>query len=298
MNVTEIIHRAGGVADRASLVALTSRQAVDRALREGEIVRDGHGRYAVPVADEALRAANALNGVVSHRSAALRHGWELKTVPRMPDVMVPGNRKVTEERRRGVALHRGRLGADDVVGRLTSRARTLVDCMRSLPFDEALTVADSALRRGSISGPRLVALAATVRGTGAPQCRRVAQEATARAANPFESVLRAIALEVPGLDVVPQVEITARSFSVQPDLVDVRRRIVLEADSFAWHGDRASLRWDAQRYNNLVVRGWLVLRFAWEDVMHDADYVRRTLDAIADLVDGRTRSPGRRPKAA
>ena len=298
MNLIEIMFRAGGVADRAALVALTSRQAVDGALRAGEIVRDGHGRYAVPVADEALRAANALNGVVSHRSAALRHGWELKTVPRQPDVTVPKNRKVTEERRENVALHRGRLGPDEVTGRLTSCARTLVDCMRSLPFDEALAVADSALRRGSISGAGLVALAATVRGTGAPQCRRVAAAATALAANPFESVLRAIALDVPGLDVVPQVEIRARNFSVQPDLVDVRRRIVLEADSFAWHGDRASLRWDTQRYNNLVIRGWLVLRFAWEDVMHDADYVRRTLTAIAELVDGRTSSPGSKPKAA
>jgi Protein of unknown function (DUF559) len=65
---------------------------------------------------------------------------------------------------------------------------------------------------------------------------------------------------------------------------EVVRRIVLEADSFAWHGDRSALRWDARRYDNLVVRGWLVLRFAWEDVMHDQDYVRHTLQAISALV--------------
>ena len=102
-----------------------------------------------------------------------------------------------------------------------------------------------------------------------------------------EPSLRAVALDVPGLDVVPQYPIYDRDFSVQPDLVDPRRRIVLEADSFAWHGDRPSLRWDAQRYNNLVVRGWLALRFAWEDVMHDPDYVRRTLTRLAALVDPR-----------
>jgi very-short-patch-repair endonuclease len=68
-------------------------------------------------------------------------------------------------------------------------------------------------------------------------------------------------------------------------LVDVRRRLVLEADSFARHGSRQALRWDAQRYHNLVVRVWLVLRFAWEDVMHDQDYVRRTLHAVSELVD-------------
>ncbi len=286
-DIIGILYRAGGVADRATLIRLTSRATVDRALREGTIVRDGHGRYAVPVADEAFRAANALNGVVSHASAALRHGWEVKTVPRAPDVMVPKNRKVAPGRRVGVTLHRGELRPEEVEGRLTSRPRTLLDCLRSLPFDEALAIADSALRHGSIANPQLVALAETARGTGAPQCRRVAALADGRAANPFESVLRAIAVDVPGLDVVPQLPVTAPSFSVRPDLVDERRRVVLEADSFAWHGDRAALRWDAQRYNNLVVRGWLVLRFAWEDVMHDPDYVRRTLSAVAALVDQR-----------
>ncbi len=56
-------------------------------------------------------------------------------------------------------------------------------------------------------------------------------------------------------------------FLGRPDLVDERLGIILEADSFAWHGSRAALRRDAKRYDEFVVRGWLVLRFAWEDVM-------------------------------
>jgi very-short-patch-repair endonuclease len=32
------------------------------------------------------------------------------------------------------------------------------------------------------------------------------------------------------------------------------------------------------RYNALGLRGWLVLRFAWEQVMHDPEYVRESLD--------------------
>lgn len=296
MDVVEILERAGGIADRASLIARTSRSEVDRALGNGAVVRDGHGRYALPVADAARRAANALDGVVSHRSAALLHGWELKTTPREPDVLVPKNRKVAAWRREGIALHRGPSG--QCVRRVTSQERTVVDCMRALPFDEALAVADSALRHGSFTPAELIALAADARGPGAARCRRVAGLADGRSANPFESVLRAIALDVPGLDVRPQVEITGRGFSVRPDLVDVERHLVLEADSFAWHGDRASLRWDAQRYNNLVVRGWLVLRFAWEDVMHDPEYVRRTLRAVAALVGRRTNSSASEHPAA
>jgi hypothetical protein len=115
-------------------------------------------------------------------------------------------------------------------------------------------VAGSALRRGSISTSGLVDLAATVPGTGAPQCRRVAAEADARAANPFESVLRAIAVGVAGLEVVPQAEIKALSFSVQPDLVDVRRRIALEADSFAWHDRPARARCGSEAATERVRR--------------------------------------------
>lgn len=288
MNVSEHLNLLGGVAARAALVELTSRAEVDRALRSGEIVSDGRGRYAAPVADRSLRAASALTGVVSHRSAALHWGWELKTVPAEPDVTVPRNRKLAERRRRGLNVHWANLEEAEVTrDRVTSRNRTLADCLRSLPLDEALTVADSALRHEAVTKPELLDLASTVSGQGAPQARRVAAEASGLAANPFESVLRAIALDVPGLSASPQVEISGRNFSVRPDLVDVDRRVVLEADSFAWHGDRQSLREDARRYNNLVARGWTVLRFAWEDVMFDPGYVRRMLLAVAVLVERR-----------
>ncbi|MGZ4450486.1 MAG: DUF559 domain-containing protein [Nocardioides sp.] len=286
MDVAEHLTRLGGVAGRATLVSLTSRTAVDRALADGTVVRDARGRYALPVADEALRAASALAGVVSHRSAALRWGWELKTVPRLPDVTVPRKRRVQTAHRDRVSLHYADLEPAEVRRLATSPRRTLTDCLRSLPFDEALAVADSALRHGSVDPSLLGEVAASVVGPGAPQARRVAAVASGLAANPFESVLRAIALDVPGLTVVPQVPIRTRGFSVQPDLVDEVRRVVLEADSFAWHGSRSALRDDARRYNNLVARGWTVLRFAWEDVMHDPAYVRRVLAAVAARADG------------
>jgi hypothetical protein len=69
----------------------------------------------------------------------------------------------------------------------------------------------------------------------------VVELATPDAANPFESVLRGICLEVPGLVVRPQLLILTPRSSARPDLVDEDLRIVLEADSFAWHGDRAAL---------------------------------------------------------
>ncbi|MEP7092255.1 MAG: hypothetical protein ABI776_19285 [Nocardioidaceae bacterium] len=91
----------------------------------------------------------------------------------------------------------------DRQGLVTTPRRTLVDGLLDLPFDEALAVADSALRHESLDEEKLREVAAAVRALGAAACRRVAAQASGRAANPFESVLRAIGVDVPGLDLVP-----------------------------------------------------------------------------------------------
>ena len=292
MEVAELVDALGGVAARGALVAASSRAAVDAALRSGVVVAVGHGRYASPAVDEARCAAHALSGVLSLTSAALHHGWAVKSVPGRPHVTVPRRRKVSAERRRGVQLHYRDLAPDEIVdGIATNPVATLTDCLRSLPFDEALAVADSALREGELTALRLAVGA--VRGPGRVQARRIGRLATADAANPFESVLRSIAVDVPGLSVVAQALITSTTPWCRPDLVDRDLRVVLEADSFEWHGDRGALARDARRYNLLVADGWRVLRFSWEDVMFDPAYVRRVLVDVVGLV-GRPadRSPG------
>lgn len=205
MNLQQHLHRLGGVTDRSTLVRLTSRAEVDRALRAGDIVRDGRGRHALPTANEGLRAASALSGIASHESAAAYWGWEMKHLPRRPVVTVPRNRKVSADRRESVNVRWGALRTDEIAdGLVTVRGRTLIDCARTLPFDEALAIADSALRHRSITGGRLLALAEQAAGPGRVNCLRVAREADGKAANPFESVLRAIALNIPGLNLKPQ----------------------------------------------------------------------------------------------
>lgn len=282
MTVAEELARLGGVSTRASLLRRAPRAEVDAALRSGEVVRLARGRYALPTADEARAAAHALNGVLRLTSAALHWGWAVKRPPDRPQVVVPRGRVVTPERARRVELRRLDLGPDDVVDGVTSRERTLVDCLRHLPYDEALAVADSALREGH-SPARLRASVRDARGPHAVHMRQVAARASPDAANPFESVLRAIALGVPGLEVRPQVSLRVpapgggTSFLGRADLVEERLGIVLEADSFAWHGDRAALRADARRYNAFAAHGWLVLRFSWEDVMFEQERVRATL---------------------
>ena len=278
MLVSEALTLLGGVATRERLVELTSRAEVDAAVGSGTVTVLARGRYASGGVGVARREAHRLTGTVGLLSAALHHGWPVKTEPAAPQVIVPRGRKLTATQRQGVEARWLDLGPDDVVDGVTSVDRTLVDCGRFLPGDEGLCVFDSALRTG-YSHRALVALMRDVRGPGARRMRRLAARATAKAANPFETCTRWIADEVPGLSVRPQVPLYADSFLGRPDLVDVDLRIIVEADSFEWHGGRAELARDARRYNRMVVHGWLVLRFAWEDVMFDPDYVREVLVA-------------------
>lgn len=283
MNLVQKLHRIGGVATRAHLIELSSEAEFRRAVAGGAISRDSHGRYSLPIATDALRAANRLTGVVSHRSAALHWGWEVKFVPEQPDVTVRRKRHLSPAQREGVAVHWADLSPAEVVQKVTTRDRTLIDCMRSLPFDEALAIADSALRHRAVTKRHLVDLADSITGPGARQARRVARAATHLAANPFESVLRAIALDVRGLGVEPQVVIADDEGQGRPDLVDEVRRLVIEAESHSWHSRRGALRRDCRRYTKLVLLGWRVLRFAWEDVMFHQDYVRACLEAAVAL---------------
>lgn len=230
----------------------------------------------------AIAAAEQLRGVVSGLSAALVWGWSVKHVPLRPEVTIPRSRRIRRSIARGVVVRRLDIPACDVDGVVTTRLRTVIDCSRKLPFDEALCVADSALRLG-VGREELVAAADRTFGPGAGSVRRVAHLAHQGAANAFESCLRAIAIQVDGLEVEPQVRIAEPDFLGRVDLADRRLRIIIEADSFEFHGTRRALVEDAGRYNRFVAAGWIVLRFTWEDVMLHPEVVHEALSgAVAD----------------
>ncbi|MFT4009282.1 MAG: DUF559 domain-containing protein [Nocardioidaceae bacterium] len=278
----EALQRLGGVADRQTLLCATTISSLRGALARGEIVKAGHRGFALPSAQRGLRAAQQLSGVASHESAASYHGWEIKSEPERPNVIVPRKRNVPFRARRGVQVRYRDLDEHEHGGLVTGKARTVIDCARDLPFDRALSVADSALRHEDVIQDELVELALALPNRGRARALRVIEAADGRAANPFESCLRAIALDVPGLCVEPQLVIEQDGFRGRPDLVDVTLRIVIEADSYEFHSSRADLHRDIRRYTALVVRGWTVVRFTWEDVMFDPDYVRACLVSLVE----------------
>ena len=283
MDPARALDRLGGAARTSQLRKMTTRARIRRAERRGDIIRLARGRYALPTAQEGAQAAARLSAVLARRSAAAHWGWELKIQPPVPELIVPRNRNVPAERRRGVDVTWADLRPDEVDGIATTRERTLVDCMRFLPFDEALAVADSALRHGDATTALLTWLAHQVTGKGAAQARRVAAAASGLAANPFESALRAITENIKGLRVEPQVRLQLDGQWMRPDLMDARLGLIIEAESFEWHGKRRALERDCVRYNAFARAGYVVLRFSWEQVMFEPAYVER---CIRDVLAG------------
>lgn len=234
------------------------------------VVRVRRGAYALPDADAARTATVRLGGVLSCTSAA-----RLLGLPVLFDtglhVTVP--RSWGHATASGVRVHRRDLRSDEHDGVCTSLLRTVLDCARELPLREALVVCDAALRAGlSPEGLRCAADAA--RGRGSTALRRVASLADGRAESPIESCLRLLAGELGR--VRPQVWIDGVG---RVDLL-LDGWLVLEADGFEFHATRAHYREDRRRANALAERGYVLLRFTYEDVVHRPGAVVETLVAV------------------
>jgi len=273
MDVVEAIRREGGVTRASTLLAYVCRRDIQVALRDGRIVRLRRGWFALPDAD-ARAAAATVGGVLALLSAARYWGWKVKTEPSRPQVFVERGHNVPADRRERVEVRWAAVGHDND-GVATSRVRTVIDCARLLPFDEALAVADSALRSKTVTRTELLRAANRSPRTGRRRAIEVIELADARAANPFESVLRAIVMQIEA-DFVPQQWVGAIG---RPDLIDREHKIILEADSFGYHSSRQALKRDIERYNAFVLEGWIVLRFSWEHVMSDPEYVLNCVHA-------------------
>jgi hypothetical protein len=181
--------------------------------------RGGHRREASivgvnPSPHEQEALANAVHwgrqlpadAVLSHEAAALLHGFPLYRVPT----------RLTVTRSRGRAagtcdlkVLRAQLRPRDVTAvagvPVTSPARTVVDLGRSLPFREALVVADGALRAGARRQDLHDVLRHQCNWPRVPKAMRVVRHGDGRAESALESVTRSrfveLSLPMPELQV-------------------------------------------------------------------------------------------------
>lgn len=232
--------------------------------------RQRKGRHRRTV-DELADLLALTRGVAGGPTAAVLHGLDVDQ-PVVAHILVPrsGNRPRPE----GCRLHRVDLRADEVMVRdglaLTTPVRTLLDCARWLPVGPAVATADSALRRRVVTRPQLeCAAAALPRSRPASAARRVAALADGRSESVLESLARVLLDEAGLPPPLPQFRVRDQ-WGVELARVNFawpEARVVLEVDGFAYHSSRRDVRRDRSRANDLVLLGWRVLRFGWEEVV-------------------------------
>jgi hypothetical protein len=273
---------------------------VRRLVRAGRLTPLRRGVYVEgPVPDDILaRHVLQIGGlsddaVVSHVSAAVLHGLRIWAVP-LDRV------HVTRARRNGgrcgalVHVHTAPLDPAEIVtigGRLvTSLARTVADLARSLPFEQAVALADSAMfhkRKDPVDRADLVeALARAPRWPGNPAARRAIAFANGLSESVGESRSR-IAIAAAGLPPpVLQWEVRAAGAGARIGRVDFgwpELRVVGEFDGLVKYGRTLrpdqdpvevlvaeKLREDALRAEDLGVTRWI-----WSDLPRFAPIAAR-----------------------
>lgn len=305
--VIAVLEQAGGLAERSDIVAAVSVGALRSAVDAGVVVRVGRGLYGPAPAglpwdsgearvrswtrwddgpSEAERVvlarrhalARSVRGALTLRCAAAHHGWMILREPAAVEVAVPRSRRLP--RRQDMwACHRD-LHRDELTDAVTAPLRTVLDAAAVLLWPESLAIADSALRAGHVGEQELVEAGRRYSGRGAAAVRRVCLAADGGAANPFESLVRSIAGDVPEVALATQVVIEEGSFEARVDLANERLRIVVEAESREFHAG-AAFDDDCVRYDELVARDWLVLRVPFTAALRRPEWVAEMLRATA-----------------
>ncbi|MFI5624040.1 endonuclease domain-containing protein [Nocardioides sp. NPDC051685] len=274
MDAVEALEQLGGIAGAADIVTLSSRRRLRTAVSNKAIVHVDRDRYALPVTDLGRRLAVEHNLHLTHLSAALHHGWEVRTSPSLPHLLLPSGQERPTSKARFWTYDARR---EELDGWATGPLLTVMLCARDLPFAAALTVADSALRHEAMAHEDLVAASDAWCGGNKDQVEKVAVHANGLAANAFESGLRAITAAA-GVEFIPQYEVRVGALTVHPDLVDPINGIIIEADSWGFHADKEAHDRDCQRYTMLTSDGWIVLRFTYDQVMFQPEYVLRCIE--------------------
>lgn len=145
-----------------------SRQLIRALIRSGDLVQMRRGAYATKSAVEwagtdvtrchVLRVQATVvsvgkRAVASHQSAAILHHLDLLKSPpaNVVTLTLPPDKPWNRARHADVVFHAAELTEENITKlhnvRVTTAARTVIDLARTLPFTDAVVVADSALQK-------------------------------------------------------------------------------------------------------------------------------------------------------
>ncbi len=259
-----------------------------RARRQGKLRRVASGVYVPADAFDGLspadqhvtraRAAarNRRGSVVSHQSAAAVHGLDLwDTDLHRVHLSIPG--PTGGGRSAGLHLHGQpaiEKGARDRIP-VTTLSRTVLDCARTLDFEHAVVIGDSALRANRALDLSLDGLSGR---SGIGAARRAVDFMDGRSESPGESLSR-IRFRQFGIP-APTLQYVIPGTTWRVDFC-WDRRIVGEFDGMAKYGGRPeSLAEEKAREDGIRDRGLEVIRWTWRDLFDFDRVVRKYEQAL------------------
>ena len=233
--------------------------------------------------------------VVSDLSAAA----QLRLTEQFPDEIHVTALNRSGRRLEGVVGHRRAIERFDVIDAFgipcTTAARTIFDCARILEeeaLEDLLMAADS---KRTLNRRRLEEL--MKEHPGQPGVARLRSLTTApvaetRSANERRMlrICRRAPVEEP--EVNYPIRVGERRFIA--DFSWPALRLVVEADSWRWHGGRLASESDADRDQLLALAGWQVVRFTRNQIKHQPELVGNRLLALVSaprLVPNETTRP-------
>ena len=150
--------------------------------------------------------------------------------------------------------------------RTTTASRTILDCAAILPAEEDHRLEEMCAQ----AVPKLASpadLAAQIeRNPGKPGIPRLAALLDRHAPKRPKRELERKLLRLVRSSDLPEPEVNVFLLGRERDLVWREQRVVVEADSYAFHSDARTWARDICKTNDLQLAGFVVLRFTWFDV--------------------------------
>jgi hypothetical protein len=290
-DVISFAQRNGGVFSTQEAIALgLAKSTLQRRVEGGIFVKVGKGMLALPGtatrSDLATRAAlRLLNGVVSHQSAAIIHGFEpIPDSPpsitvshrsnySFPDVVVHQSTDLLEEH------------VQEINGtRVTTPARTLVDLAKVYGPRRLERVIEHALVTGKVDVEEFVDLVAVLSRKGKRGMKKLHAIINERLVG---TVVSDSELERAFYQLIDDAGLPrpTRQFHApwlkplngRVDFAYLLAKIVIEADSRRWHLTFDAFEVDKVRDNAAQIAGWIVLRITWRMIRDEPSEVVRTI---------------------
>jgi hypothetical protein len=298
--LAELATRQHGVVSHRQLLALGhSVRWIERRLEERRLQAVHQNVYAVGHTRLPLRGpwwaavlAYGSGTLLSHHTAAVL--WGIQRQRRGPiHVTAPGGRQGVE-RRKGIWVHRCKLAVDDVTKRnglpVTTVARTLFDLAEVAPFNSLKGAGEEADRLKLLRLRELEQVCERGRGRRALRpVRRLVEELRPadEGRSPLEIRFAGFIMEH---KLPPPVQ-NVQALDHEVDALWPAAKLIVELDSWEYHGHRAAFERDRARDAKLLIAGYRTIRITHRRLDREPAQLAAEIRQLLGLSDAEPAPP-------